>query len=101
MNTTRKGSAFELLVASQLEDAGWLVGARRHRKGGGDLIAYRPGHRPRIIECKDRKNVYEGFRRADREELKLTADTFEADALLATRAQGGGIRWTSPQDWPT
>lgn len=70
MNTSAKGNKGELKVAEELQDDGWVVGSRRHISGPGDLLATKPGERPRLIEVKTRKKLWEGFRREDREALR-------------------------------
>lgn len=100
MSAVAKGNSFELLVATHLEEQGWLVGMRRHRRGGGDLIATHPRHRTRLVECKATASPWVHFRRTDRQELLEAAERAGADALLALRKPGGKIAWFPSDTWP-
>jgi Holliday junction resolvase-like predicted endonuclease len=101
VNRVGKGNATELLVATDLESKGWVVGMRRHRKGGGDLIAVHPDvTRVRVIEVKGNAgSPYEHFRPTERTALSRVAAYLAADALLA-HVQRGRINWYPEEHWP-
>jgi hypothetical protein len=101
MNTARKGNRAEGRTVKLLEAEGWTVGSRRHLPGPGDLLAVRAGRRPRLIEVKGRKNLWEGFRRADRQEMIDYAIPRGLRAEVAwwpPRARAP--RWISSEDLP-
>lgn len=100
MNTARKGNAADLRVARYLEERGWLVGWRRHAKGGGDLVAYKPGFKVRLIEVKATLRPWDHFRPAERRELTKAAAKFDADALLAL-SPGKTVSLVPERDWPS
>ncbi len=101
MNTVNKGSAGENKVAAYLESGGWVVGHRRHRLGGGDLLAVHPdNHEVRLIECKANKGSQWGhFRPEEREALAKQARYLRCEALLA-HIQGAKITFYSESQWP-
>lgn len=101
MNTARVGNAKEVQTARLLQEDGWVVGSRRHIGGAGDLLAIRVGSRPRLIEVKCRKNLWEGFRAADRMALLTLAESADADALVAWWKPGASEpEWLAPHQWP-
>jgi Holliday junction resolvase-like predicted endonuclease len=84
VNTARKGNAKENLTARWLEADGWLTGSRRHIGGAADLVAVKPGERPRLIEVKATKGgPYERFVPADRALMREEAKKYGAVAELA------------------
>lgn len=103
MSTVARGSACENRVANYLEEKGWLIGSRRHRKGGGDLVATKPGYRPRLYECKASPltKPWEHFRPAERAELLKTAKAFDCDPFLALAPSAKvAPRIIPSKDWP-
>lgn len=104
MNTVGKGSAAENRVASYLEERGWVVGLRRHRKGGGDWLAVkRTGviHKIRVVEVKsDKDSPWANFRPADRKELRAIGRDLNAEALLAWSPNPKTIKLIPSRDWP-
>lgn len=99
MSTAAKGNGFENVVARQLEDAGWTIGTRRHRRGGGDLVATN-GERKWLIECKATKEMWSGFGPADRRLLSEFAHRHGYLPMLAWRLPGNRIRWCPESSWP-
>lgn len=102
MNSARKGNAAELRTQRLLESAGWVVAQRRHVGGAGDLLAVRAGEPSRLIEVKDRKNVWGGFRREDRRALVEAARVGGCTAELAWFRPGvkGPPVFLLESDWP-
>lgn len=105
MSYASKGNDFENRVAKWLESLGYIVGSRRHRKGGGDLIAWKPGtlgtYELLLVECKRTKRPY--LSPAERESLIDTARKFDATPRLAWAAgPESRIHLIGPDDdrWP-
>lgn len=102
-NTSRKGNGAELKTAKLLQESGWLVASRRHIGGAADLLAIRPGDKPRLIEVKACKTLYSGnFRREDRAALIAEAERYGAVAECCwwpPRAREP--KWLGVGDWPS
>jgi hypothetical protein len=96
-----RGNACENRVAAYLIERGWLVGKRRHLKGGGDLLAIKPGYLPRLYECKASppSKPWDHFRPEEREALRKTALEFCCEAFLAL-APGKQVSVVPQKDWP-
>lgn len=97
------------MVAAKLEAEGWTVASRRHRKGGGDLLAIHPvkGH-IQLVEvktCSTRGAVFGGgyFSREQRQEMRETPLPEFATRWLA-RVHGPvkerQIEWVGADQWP-
>ncbi len=119
MNTARKGNSAEVYVARWLQDRGWLVASRRHIGGAGDLLAVWPGfekaERPDhsslyllpsatwLIEVKCAKNLWQQFRRADREAMRKTLLPPAGERHVVNVRGSGDKReliWTPESAWP-
>jgi Holliday junction resolvase len=101
VNTARKGTAGELRVAAWLQKRGWLVASRRHVGGAGDLLAWKPGFPPRLIEVKAAGgSPWENFRPAERAELVKTAQQFGCEAFLALSPKAGIPIIVPSKDFP-
>jgi Holliday junction resolvase len=87
-------------VADWLSKRGWLVASRRHIGGAGDLLAWKPGFAPRLIEVKATRNPWQQFRRPERAALVETAAKFEAEAFLALSPTAGIPTIIPSKDWP-
>lgn len=117
MSTVRNGNACENFVASEMEKSGYVVASRRHRKGGGDLLAVWPFD-PKMFpppwgmvalvevkKCPMRGAVFGGgyFSRAQRAEMFATALPAGGKRWLA-RVSGSGkkmkIEWVDEAGWP-
>lgn len=107
------GNAAEQAVNRELRALGYFTASRRHFGGAGDLIALPAFLDPRgkydrqlgvvglLIEVKGRINVWEGFRREDRDAMRECAATWGLIPLLAWRPPGlGGTMWLPEEDWP-
>jgi hypothetical protein len=105
-NTARQGNSFENVVGRSLEDRGWLVGSRRHRKGGGDWLAVSLELELFwLVECKATKGMWDHFGPADRQMLAEAADRHSTSEqrvapILAFRLPGNRIRWVPKKSWP-
>jgi hypothetical protein len=99
-NTARTGNACENRVADYAESRGWIVGSRRHRKGGGDQLWHKPGSTPRLVECKATKRPWEHFRPEERAALVRTAREFGCDAFLALSRKAGQVSLIPERDFP-
>jgi hypothetical protein len=99
VNSTAKGNAFELAVSKAMEAMGFVVASRRHVGGAGDLLGVHPDGRIWLVEVKNCKNVYAGFRREDRKAMSETVLPAGAERFLASK-DGNVIKWTSEADWP-
>lgn len=100
MNSVRKGNEAENRVAAYLIGKGWLVGKRRTLKGGGDILAIKPGYLPRLYECKATRDPWANFGPADRADLLATAEKFGAEAILALSPTAGIPQFLPSNDWP-
>lgn len=101
MSAVRRGTEAERRVAHHLRNQGWLVASRRRLGGAGDILAFKPGHLPRLVEVKAGPTPYANFPPADREAMKATAENFKLDALLAwCPAPSKPIAWRTVEDWP-
>lgn len=103
MNTVRKGNEADNRVATYAESRGWLIGGRRHRKGGGDQIWIRPGYRSRLVEVKasDPADPWENFRPGERADLLERARVFDCDAFLALSPREGVPTLIPAKDFPS
>lgn len=105
-NTSAKGNAAENFVAEWLEERGYVVGSRRHCKGGGDHIAYHPAGPVLLIEtkgCKDQ--LWSRFPRSQRQEMRDTPIHPNGERTLAhVRMKGKRENWTidwyAESEWP-
>lgn len=105
-------------MAKWLQDRGWIVASRRHIGGAGDLLAVHPeplvlggtlrshGYQPQIpvtsvwlIEVKCCKNLWQQFRRADREEMKTTKLP-EGGERWVVNKKGRELTWVPESAWP-
>lgn len=103
MATVHKGSAAENYVARDLEAKGFVVASRRHIGGAGDLLAVRSDGLVYLVEVKARKNVYQGFRKADRLAMKeVVLPTGGAKFLANVRGSGTNreITYVPESHWP-
>lgn len=103
MNTSSKGTAAELRVASYLQARGWLVGSRRHIGGAGDLVAIRAEGERRLLEVKAssvKRGPFADFKPHDRKALLQTAKEFRAEPLLAWSPTPSRVQMIPPKDWP-
>jgi len=109
LSAAGRGIVSENFVANWLEDEGWTVASRRHRRGGGDLVAIHPikGH-IWLIEvklCPTRGAVFSGgyFSREQRQEMRETPMPGYAVRYLA-RVHGPTkerqIEWVVESEWP-
>lgn len=87
-------------MANQLEEAGWVVGSRRHRGGAGDILATHPDGRRWLVECKATQGMWSCFPPADRKALTEYADHHGMTPWLAWRLPGNRIRWVSREAFP-
>jgi Holliday junction resolvase len=107
VNTTSKGSAAENRVASYLEDQGFVVGGRRHRRGGGDLIAVLWDeefvvHEVLLLEVKaTKRSPWQTFGPKDRQELLETAEACGGRAVLAWVPTRTRLELIYSKDWPS
>lgn len=101
MNTVAKGSRAENAVAREMETEGFVVGSRRHIGGSGDLLGIHADGRTKLVEVKERKRPYDGFRPEDRQAMKETKAKLPpgAELWLANRRRGT-TEWIAEADWP-
>jgi hypothetical protein len=99
LNTSRKGNAAELKVRKDKEAKGYIAGSRRHVGGAGDWIFVHPGGDVQLVEVKACKNLWEGFRRADRQEMRETLLPLSGSRWVAN-IRGGKIEYIHERDWP-
>lgn len=104
-NTTAKGSDAENYVAKHLEAKGYTVASRRHRKGGGDLLAVHPEGPILLVEvkgCKDQ--IWSRFPRSQRQEMRETPMPPENGERVLAHVTGSGdnrsIAWWAESEWP-
>ena len=109
MSSVSRGNAAERYVAKWLTERGWLVASRRHIGGAGDLLAVRNGSLDRstlrrteiwLIEVKHCKNLWENFRKADREEMKATKLPEEGERWLVNVLPKKELDWRPESAWP-
>lgn len=102
MNTTRKGSKAERLVRADLQEKGWIVGSRRHVKGGGDEIAVHPNGTIWLLEVKAiprKAGRFHAFGPADRAEMRSTPLPKGAERWLVN-VRGEDLEYVSEIAWP-
>jgi Holliday junction resolvase-like predicted endonuclease len=99
LNTARKGNSAERFVVKHLEEKGWVVASRRHIGGAGDLLAVHPNGATWLVEVKCCKNLYENFRRGDREAMKAT-DLPKGAVRFVVNKRGKDLEWVSELSWP-
>lgn len=100
MNTARKGNAAERYVAHWLEDREWIVASRRHIGGAGDLLAVHAADAVTwLIEVKDCKNLWQNFRREDRQEMRETALPPGGERWVVNKC-GKELVWVPESAWP-
>lgn len=119
-NTARAGNSAEVYVARWLQARGWLVGSRRHIGGAGDLLAVWPGFfvakavwdiadedRPKgtvwLIEVKAAKDIWQQFRREDRQamrEQELPPGGERFCVNVCGKGENRELIWYSETDWP-
>lgn len=108
VSTVSKGNSAERYVAKWLEDCGWLVASRRHIGGAGDLLAVREWIDESdialtevwLIEVKHCKNLWENFRKADREEMKATKLPEGGKRWLVNVLPKKELDWRPESSWP-
>lgn len=109
MNTARKGNSAEVYVARWLQDRGWIVGSRRHIGGAGDLLAVdtqgdglgngRPAGVVWLIEVKCCKELWQQFRREDRQAMRDTPLPPGGERFVVNK-RGKELIWTPESMWP-
>jgi Holliday junction resolvase-like predicted endonuclease len=100
VNTARKGNSAEVFVARWLEERGWVVGSRRHIGGAGDLLAVLPSSGVTwLIEVKCCKNVWQQFRRSDRDDMRATELPEGAERYVVNKV-GKELVWLGEKTWP-
>lgn len=102
MSSVSRGNGAEVHLAKWLEAQGWLVGSRRHIGGAGDLLAVR-GDQCWLVEVKRCKNVWEQFRRADRDEMREALSRLpEGSELWLCNVVGKDkeLVWYPQSAWP-
>lgn len=95
-------------MAEWLQQRGWLVASRRHIGGAGDLLAVRQWKDESeitatevwLIEVKHCKNLWENFRKADREEMKATKLPEGGERWLVNVLPKKELDWRSESSWP-
>ena len=116
MSSTARGNAAENYVAEQLEGMGYVVGSRRHRRGGGDNVAVHPDPlsaplgTPILVEvkkCKRRGNLFSGgyFSKEQRQLMRETPLPVGGRRFLAW-VTGSSKRYFRAEfipetDWPS
>jgi Holliday junction resolvase-like predicted endonuclease len=102
-NTSRVGNSAEVFVAKWLEERGWVVGSRRHIGGAGDLLAVLPSSGMTwLIEVKCCKNVWQQFRRSDRDDMRATelpegAERYVCNVLSVKKEE---LVFLGERSWP-
>jgi hypothetical protein len=77
------------------------VASRRHIGGAGDLLAWKPGFAPRLIEVKAAGgSPWENFRPQERIELVRTAEKFDCEAFLYLSPKAGIPTIVPAKDFP-
>jgi len=100
-NTARKGNAAEVFVARWLEERGYVVGSRRHIGGAGDLLAVLPSTgKTMLIEVKHCKNVWQQFRREDRQAMKDTPLPEGGERYVVNKIGKDELLWLGEKSWP-
>lgn len=99
MSGVSRGNAFDVVVAKAMRAMGFTVGSRRHIGGAGDLLGVHPDGRVWLVECKNRKHPFQGFRREDRRAMMETPLPPGAERFLAYR-DGEEIKWLGSAEWP-
>jgi Holliday junction resolvase len=89
-------------LITQLEEAGWICGSRRHIPGAGDILAAHSDYRPLLIEVKTTSDgPYKNFGPLDRYALRQAARVAGADAMLAWRPPRTKVfRYIPSTEWP-
>lgn len=108
LSAVSKGIKGELYVAQWLQQRGWLVASRRHVGGAGDLLAVREWKDESevsvtevwLIEVKHCKNLWENFRKADREEMKATKLPKGGERWLVNVLPKRELDWRPESSWP-
>lgn len=103
MSTVSRGNAAERYVAKWLANRGWLVASRRHIGGAGDLLAVREALGTAevwLIEVKSCKNLWENFRKEDREEMKATELPPGGKRWLVNVLAKKELDWRPESSWP-
>jgi len=104
VNRSAKGNGAENFVALDLEAKGYVVASRRHRKGGGDLLAVHPAGPVLLVEvkgCKDQ--LWARFPRSQRQEMQETPMGEVGERVLAHVTGSGAnrrIAWYAESEWP-
>lgn len=102
MNTARKGTEAELLVRCDLTEKGWVVGSRRHIKGGGDEIAVHPNGAIWLLEIKaipKKAGRFHAFGPARRAEMRATPLPKGGERWLVN-VRGKELEYVSELLWP-
>lgn len=105
------GIGRELKVVRLLREAGWAAWTAKndgecrdgkYGQGPVDIIAMKPGHKPRVIQVKSTaSSAFHSFGPVKREALLFEARKADAEAWLAWWPPGrGGCRWIHEGEWP-
>jgi hypothetical protein len=94
-----RGRARELAVRDEVRRSGWVC--HRLHEGPADLVAFKAGERPMLIQVKSTAGgPFEHFRPADRDDLMHEAIMAGADAVLAFWPPRGRLTWYASDQWP-
>lgn len=95
------GHARERQVVELLKDDDWLAFRAPGSLGVADVVAFKDGKRPRLIEVKGTAaGPYAGFLPADRERLAFAAKLGGCVAELCWWPKRGKPRFISESEWP-
>lgn len=98
-------------MAKWLQDRGWLVASRRHIGGAGDLLAVMATEwhgegkfiavegTVWLIEVKCCKELWQQFRREDRQAMRDTPLPFCGERWVVNK-RGKELIWTPESAWP-
>lgn len=102
MSTSSRGNAAERLVARWLEESGHTVGSRRHIGGAGDLLAVSSKGRVKLVEVKRCKDLWQNFRREDREAMKEAKAKLPegSEIWLVNVKPNKEMNWVPESRWP-
>lgn len=101
-NCKAAGTARENQVKRQEEAAGWTVRRAPASIGEDDLLALKPGERPRLIQVKANKgSPYKNFQPEERAALLAAAERAGAEAWLVHWPPHGKQRWIHSSAWPS
>lgn len=80
-----------------------MCASRRHIGGCGDVVAWKPGYPPKLIEVKRTKTPWSNFGPADRQALVDYAHKHAMEPVLAWvhgSRERMRIRYLPPAAWP-